>query len=105
MAKRNSMSKARAGRKLSQGRSAGRCRGAIETERSRLMKAEAVLGSVAFALKHAEWRCEDGTDYAIAVEVARDIVQESITRLDPVSLDGSSAERPDAQAPTHYPAQ
>lgn len=50
MARRNSMSKARAGRKLSQGRSADRCRGAIETERSRLMKAEAVLGSVAFAL-------------------------------------------------------
>ena len=101
MAKRNSMSKARTGQKLSQGRSADRCRGAIETERSRLMKAEAVLGSVAFALKHAEWRCEDGTDYANVVEVARDIVQESITRLDPVSLDASGGERAAAQSPTH----
>ena len=99
MAKRNSMSKARAGRKLSQGRSEDRCRGAIETERSRLMKAEAVLGSVAFALKHAEWRCEDGTDYAIVVEVARDIVQESITRLDPVSLSVSGGEPEEVQSP------
>jgi hypothetical protein len=101
MAKRNSMSKARADRKLSQGRSADRCRGAIEVERSRLMKVEAVLGSVAFALKHAEWRCEDGTDYAIAVEVARDIVQESITRLDPVCLGASGGERVEAQSPAH----
>jgi hypothetical protein len=70
-----------------------------------LMKAEAVLGSVAFALTHAEWRCEDGTDYAIAVELARDIVQESITRLDPVSLDASGSERAEAQLPTHDLAQ
>jgi hypothetical protein len=105
MAKRNSMSKGRAGRKLSQGRPADRDRGAIETERIRLMKAEAVLGSVAFALKHAEWRCEDGTDYANVVEVARDIVQESITRLDPVSLDASGGERAEAQAPAHDLAQ
>ena len=105
MAKRNSMSKPSAGRKLSQGRSAGRCRGAIETERSRLMKAEAVLGSVAFALKHAEWRCEDGTDYAIVVEMARDIAQESITRLDPVSLDALGGEGAEARSPTHDLAQ
>jgi hypothetical protein len=105
MAKRNSMSKARAGRRMSQGRSADRCRGAIETERSRLMKAEAVLGSVAFALKYAEWRNENGTDYAIAVEVARDIVQESITRLDPVSLDASCGERVEARSPAHDLAQ
>src|SRR5688572_10990636 len=105
MAKRNSMSKARAGRRLSQGHSADRCRGAIETERSRLMKAEAVLGSVAFALKHAEWRCEDGTDYANVVEVARDIVQESITRLEPVSLDVRGGERVEAQSPAHDLAQ
>ena len=105
MAERNSTSKARSGRKLSQGRSADRCRGAIETERSRLMQAEAVLGSVAFALKHAEWRCEDGTDYAIAVEVVRDIVQESITRLDPVSLAASGGERVEAQSPANDLAQ
>ena len=105
MAKRNSMSKARAGRKLSQGRSADRCRGAIETERSRLMKAEAVLGSVAFALKHAVWRCEDGSVYAIAVEVARDIEQKSITRLDPVSLGASGGERAEVQPPTRDMSQ
>lgn len=99
------MSKARAGRRLSQGHSADHCRGAIETERSRLMQAEAVLGSVAFALKHAEWRCEDGTDYANVVEVARDIVRESITRLDPVSLDASGGERAEAQSPAHVLAQ
>ena len=70
-----------------------------------MMKAEAVLGSVAFALKHADWRCEVGTDYAIAVEVARDIVQESITRLDPVNLDASGCERVEAQSLAHDLAQ
>ncbi len=91
MAKRNSMPKARAGRRTS--RNSGDrhptefYRSAIEAERTRLMKAEAVLGSLAFALKHAEWRCENGTDYANVVEVARDIVVESVARLELVHLE------------------
>jgi hypothetical protein len=64
----------------------------IEIERTRLMKADALLGSVAFSLTYAEWRCENGTDYASVVEVAREIVQESIRRLDPVSLESVAGE-------------
>jgi hypothetical protein len=56
------------------------------------MKADAVLGSVAFSLTYAEWRCENGTDYANVVEVAREIVQESIRRLDSVNLDPARGE-------------
>jgi hypothetical protein len=56
------------------------------------MKADAVLGSVAFSLTYAEWRCENGTDYAQVVETAREIVQESIRRLEPVSLDPVAGE-------------
>ena len=87
MAKRDSMSEPDAGRDPSHVSASDPCRGAIETERTRLMKADAVLGSVAFSLTYAEWRCERGTDYANVVEVAREIVQESIRRLDAVNLD------------------
>ena len=62
------------------------CRGAIETERTRLMKAEAILSSVAFSLTYAEWRCERGTDYANVVEIAREILQESIRQTYRVGL-------------------
>lgn len=96
MAKRNSVSKAHADRELSQEPLADAYRGAIESERSRLMKAESVLGSVAFALNHAEWKCENGTDYANVVEIAREIVQESIIRLESINLHPSVGERTEA---------
>jgi hypothetical protein len=85
--KPDSASRPDAGREPSRHSVSDSHRGAIETERTRLMKAEAVLGSVAFSLMYAEWRCENGTDYANVVEVAREIVQESIRRLDSVNLD------------------
>jgi hypothetical protein len=87
MAKDDCMSRPDAGRERCQEPASDSCRGAIEAERTRLMRAEAVLGSVAFSLNYAEWRCENGTDYANVVEVAREIVQESIRRLDSVNLD------------------
>lgn len=108
MAKRNSMSKARQGRKSSDRRDEradvliGEAQDdqnsgqqslldahheAIEAERGRLMRAEAVLGSVAFTLRHAEWRSEDGTDYANVIDVARDIVLQSLTGLEPINLE------------------
>jgi hypothetical protein len=49
------------------------------------MKVEAVLSSLAFALDHAEWRSETGTDYANVIQAVREMVQESIRRLDTVS--------------------
>lgn len=68
------------------------CLKAIEIERTRLIKADALLSSVAFSLTYSEWRCENGTDYASVVEVAREIVQESIRRLDAVSLESVAGE-------------
>ncbi len=53
------------------------------------MRAEAVLDSVVFALDQAEWRSEIGIDYASAIQAARDIVHDSITRLDSVNLRGT----------------
>lgn len=109
MAERNSTSKARPGRKTSDAMGADpdrtgvtpvaedaprhkgdlpeRTRQAVEAERTRLMQVDAVLGAVAFALDYAEWRAENGTEYASAVQVARDLLQESIAQLDPVSLE------------------
>jgi hypothetical protein len=92
MAKRDSMSEPETGRDPSQNSVSDSYRRAIETERTRLVKAEAVLGSVAFALTYSEWRCEKGTDYANVVEIARELVQESIRRLDSVNLDRMAGE-------------
>ena len=79
MAKRASMLVPEAGGEPSHESASDPGRTAIEIERTRLMKADAVLGSVAFSLTYAEWRCENGTDYANLVEVAREIVQETIS--------------------------
>jgi hypothetical protein len=87
MAKRASMSEPDAGGEPSHDSVSDPGRKAIEIARTRLMKADAILGSVAFSLTYAEWRCENGTDYANVVEAAREIMQESIRRLDPVSLE------------------
>jgi hypothetical protein len=40
-------------------------------------------------MDQAEWTREIGIDYASAVQAARDIVRESITRLDSVNLPGT----------------
>ena len=104
MAKRNSTSKARAGRKLSavsqerrsRARSkrvrvkerAGRLtlRNSIDVTRRQLMRANAVLGCIASAFMYSDPGEEGGTDYADAIGVARGLVVESIDALDPVSL-------------------
>jgi hypothetical protein len=93
MDKRDSLSEPGEGRGPSHYSLSDTGRRAIEIERTRLMKADAVLGSVAFSLTYAEWRCENGTEYANLVEVAREIVQDSITRLDAVSLTSLAGER------------
>jgi hypothetical protein len=92
MDKRDSLSEPDEGREPSHDSVSDPGSKAIEIERTRLMKADAVLGSVAFSLTYAEWRCENGTDYANVVEVAREIVQESIRRLDAVSLESLASE-------------
>jgi hypothetical protein len=92
MAKRDSLSEPDEGPEPSHNSASDPGSKAIEIERTRLMKADAILGSVAFSLTYAEWRCENGTDYANVVEIAREIVQESIRRLDSVSLEAVASE-------------
>lgn len=58
---------------------------AIERERARLMKAHAVLGCVALALD-CDSNQEPHPYYPVVVELARDLVNESINRLDSVNL-------------------
>jgi hypothetical protein len=58
----------------------------IEAERAVLMKADAVLNCLALAMDY-----DDGSNiprpyYGIIVELARDLVNDSITRLDSVNL-------------------
>lgn len=54
----------------------------ISDERMQLMKAQAVLGCVAFALLYEDWlEGEDRPSFVLAVEVAQDLVSRSIERL------------------------
>ncbi len=101
MAERNSTSKARSGRKLSVALTGRKSRvrskpihqkrtavlslkNAIQAERRRLMRADAVLGAVAFAFMYSDPGEEGGIDYADAVGVARDLVKQSIDALEGV---------------------
>ncbi len=100
MAKRNSTSKIGRGRKVGSYKGTGHSRSSRaakragsnspETspfedfggERTGLMKAEAILNCLSFSLSHSSWNADDGTTYAMAVDVARDLVQESMNRLE-----------------------
>jgi hypothetical protein len=66
----------------------------INAERMCLMKAEAVLNCVSFALSSASWHADDGTMYALAVDVARETLQGSITRLEVVGSSSRHIDRP-----------
>lgn len=51
-------------------------------ERARLMKAEAILNCLSFTLNYSSWNAADGTTYGMAADVARDLVQDSMDRLE-----------------------
>ncbi len=100
MAKRNSTSKSGRSRKSGSNkrpRSAARPRAAKRAddkssdlnpfedfggERARLMKAEAILNCLSFTLNYSSWNAADGTTYGMAADVARDLVQDSMDRLE-----------------------
>lgn len=100
MAKRDSTSKSGRGRKNGSHkgpRSAARRRAAKREddnssklnpfedfggERARLMKAEAILNCLSFTLNYSSWNAADGTTYGMAADVARDLVQGSMDRLE-----------------------
>lgn len=54
----------------------------FEGERARLMKAEAVLHCLTVSLNYSSWYPVDGTTYSMAVDVARDLVRESMDQLE-----------------------
>ena len=68
---------------------------AIEAERSVLMKADAVLNCLALAMDYDDGANIPRPYYAIIVELARDLVNDSISRLDSVNLEAAMrAKRP-----------
>jgi hypothetical protein len=58
----------------------------VEEERSRLMKAHAILNCVVIAMEDEGICAGDGPYYPAVIESARDLVNESINRLDAVGL-------------------
>jgi hypothetical protein len=56
-------------------------RNIVCSERRALMRADAVLRCVAVALEYDDWNC-DGSDYAEAIEAARNLIATSIERLE-----------------------
>lgn len=100
MARREFTSKARPGRTVSR-KSARRRRSAdtgkqnphltavsdwIETERERLMKAEAVLGFMALSIGEGSDVTEPQPSPILAAETARELVNQAIERLDALYL-------------------
>jgi len=61
-------------------------RNSIEAARAQLMRANAILGCVAFAFMYTDQGEEGGIDYADAVGVGRRLVTETIDALDSVTL-------------------
>src|SRR5512146_733000 len=100
MARRESTSKARPGRTVRKKTPRRRRRAAtgkqsvqllavsdwIEAERERLMKAEAVLGFMAFSIGEGSDVTEPQPSPILAAETARELVHEAIERLDGLYL-------------------
>jgi len=51
-------------------------------ERAILIKAEAVLACLSVSLNYYGWNGDDGTLYAVATDVARDLVQQGMDGLE-----------------------
>jgi hypothetical protein len=64
-------------------------RGAIEAERARLMNAETILHCTVLAMNESDCANPDGPYFQNIVDVARDLVRQSINGLDSVCLDRS----------------
>lgn len=51
-------------------------------ERAILMKAEAVLACLSVSLNYYGWSGDESTTYAVATDVARDLLQQGMDRLE-----------------------
>lgn len=56
----------------------------VGNERRALMRADAILRCVAVAMEYEDWSLDE-PDYAEAIEVARNLILQSIERLEPHS--------------------
>jgi len=70
----------------------------VEQERARLMKAHAILNCVVIAMEDEGLCSGDGPYYPAVIESARDLVNESINRLDGVGLALMSAKLLDSDS-------
>lgn len=59
---------------------------AIEAERARLMSAEAILHCVVVAMDESESGGAEAPNYQVAIEVARELVVQTIDQLDSVRV-------------------
>ena len=66
---------------------------AIEEERARLMRAHSLLNCVAIAMDAEEVSPKAGPHYPTLIETARDLVNESINRLDSMNLGRNAGKR------------
>lgn len=62
---------------------------AVCSEQRALMRADAVLRCVAFALEYDDWSFDE-PDYAEAIEVARSLISQSIERLESRSMSAAA---------------
>lgn len=83
--KRASNERGRTSRECSAGVvSLGRQPTTVGSERRALMRADAILRCVAVALEYEGWSIDE-PDYAEAIDVARNLISQSIERLEPHS--------------------
>ena len=63
-------------------------------ERVTLLKAEAVLACLNVSLNYYGWSADDGTVYAVAADVARDLLQQAMDQLEQRDREIESAKKP-----------
>ena len=61
-------------------------RESIEAERGRLMTAEALLHCIVIAMDDDDCQRSDGPHYQSVIDVARDLINQSINQLDSINL-------------------
>ena len=66
----------------------------VEDERARLMKAHSILSCVVMAMEEEQLCTGDGPYWPSVIESARDLVDESIRRLDSLDYSGKRQARP-----------
>ncbi len=107
MAKRNDMSKSRpAGKQKAARAKSAPCHvipelveDLIEEERERLMRAHSVLDCILMAMSDDDSMPTDGPHYPSLIEIARDLINESVCQLDAVNLQSAAPKEEEDDEP------